>query len=60
MGRHGRSALTHLLLGSVVSDVSRKAGVPVILVKQGRLPFVSGKPGDLPGFSFVSWKSLIK
>ena len=34
MGTHGRSALTHLLLGSVASDVSRKAGVPVTLIKQ--------------------------
>jgi nucleotide-binding universal stress UspA family protein len=33
MGTHGRSALTHLLLGSVASDVSRSAGVPVTLVK---------------------------
>lgn len=33
MGTHGRSALTHLLLGSVASDVSRKAGFPVTLIK---------------------------
>ena len=33
MGTHGRSALTHLLLGSVASDVSRSADVPVTLVK---------------------------
>ena len=33
MGTHGRSALTHLLLGSVASEVSRSAGVPVMLVK---------------------------
>lgn len=33
MGTHGRSALTHLLLGSVASDVSRAAGIPVTLVK---------------------------
>ncbi len=33
MGTHGRSALTHLLLGSVASDVSRSAGVPVTLIK---------------------------
>jgi nucleotide-binding universal stress UspA family protein len=33
MGTHGRSALTHLLLGSVASDVSRSAGIPVTLVK---------------------------
>ena len=33
MGTHGRSALTHLLLGSVASDVSRNAGIPVTLVK---------------------------
>lgn len=33
MGTHGRSALTHLLLGSVASDVSRRADVPVTLIK---------------------------
>lgn len=33
MGTHGRSALTHLLLGSVASDVSRTADVPVTLIK---------------------------
>ncbi len=33
MGTHGRSALTHLLLGSVASDVSRSSEVPVTLVR---------------------------
>ncbi|MCK6500159.1 MAG: universal stress protein [Nitrospira sp.] len=33
MGTHGRSALTHLLLGSVASDVSRNTDVPVTLIK---------------------------
>lgn len=33
MGTHGRSALSHLLLGSVASDVSGRAGVPVTLIK---------------------------
>ncbi len=33
MGTHGRSALSHLLLGSVASDVSRAAGRPVTLIK---------------------------
>ena len=33
MGTHGRTALTHLLLGSVASDVSRNAGIPVTLIK---------------------------
>lgn len=33
MGTHGRSALTHLLLGSVASDVLRKSDVPVTLIK---------------------------
>ncbi len=33
MGTHGRSALTHLLLGSVASEVSRKAGMPVTLIR---------------------------
>lgn len=33
MGTHGRSGLTHLLMGSVASEVSRAANVPVTLVK---------------------------
>jgi nucleotide-binding universal stress UspA family protein len=33
LGSHGRGALTHLLLGSVASDVLRLAEVPVTLVK---------------------------
>lgn len=33
MGTHGRSALTHLLLGSVATDVIRHTAVPVTLVK---------------------------
>src|SRR5512133_12107 len=33
MGTHGRSALTHLLLGSIASDVVRKSLLPVTLVK---------------------------
>jgi nucleotide-binding universal stress UspA family protein len=33
MGTHGRSALTHLLLGSIASDVIRKTELPVTLVK---------------------------
>lgn len=33
MGTHGRTGLTHLLLGSVASDVSRASGVPVTLIK---------------------------
>jgi len=32
MGTHGRSALTHLLLGSVSSQVIRDAKLPVLLV----------------------------
>ena len=33
MGTHGRSALTHVLLGSVASDVIRRTDVPVMLIK---------------------------
>lgn len=33
LGSHGRGALTHLLLGSVASDVLRLAELPVTLVK---------------------------
>ena len=33
MGSHGRSALTHLLLGSIAFDVLRTAQLPVTLVK---------------------------
>ena len=33
MGTHGRSALTHMLLGSIAIDVLRTAQMPVTLVK---------------------------
>lgn len=33
IGSHGRGALTHLLLGSVASDVVRQSDIPVMLVK---------------------------
>ena len=33
MGTHGRSALTHLLLGSIAFDVLRTTELPVTLVK---------------------------
>jgi nucleotide-binding universal stress UspA family protein len=33
MGTHGRSGLTHLLLGSIASDVMKIAQLPVTLVK---------------------------
>ncbi len=33
MGTHGRSALGHVLLGSVAAEVIRLAGVPVTLVR---------------------------
>lgn len=33
MGTHGRSALTHMLMGSVASDVVRASDVPVLLGK---------------------------
>lgn len=33
LGSHGRGTLTHLLLGSVATDVLRLANVPVMLVK---------------------------
>jgi nucleotide-binding universal stress UspA family protein len=33
MGTHGRSDLSHLLLGSVAAKVSRSAAIPVTLVK---------------------------
>ncbi len=33
MGSHGRSALTHVLLGSVATDVLRHAEAPVLLKK---------------------------
>jgi nucleotide-binding universal stress UspA family protein len=33
MGTHGRSGLTHLLMGSVAGEVSRTANIPVTLVK---------------------------
>lgn len=33
MGTHGRSGLTHLLLGSVAKDVLEQLEIPVVLVK---------------------------
>lgn len=33
MGTHGRSGLTHLLLGSVAKDVLKQLKIPVVLVK---------------------------
>lgn len=33
MGTHGRSGLTHLLLGSIASEVQKASHVPVTLVK---------------------------
>lgn len=33
MGTHGRSALTHLLMGSVATDVLRTTDLPLTLVK---------------------------
>jgi nucleotide-binding universal stress UspA family protein len=33
MGTHGRGELTHLLMGSVATDVFRRSKVPVTLVK---------------------------
>lgn len=33
VGTHGRSALTHVLMGSVATDVVRASEVPVLLVK---------------------------
>lgn len=34
MGSHGRSGLTHLLLGSVAADVIRQSSIPVTIVNQ--------------------------
>ncbi len=33
MGTHGRSALTHLLLGSIASEVVRMSHLPVMLIR---------------------------
>jgi len=33
VGTHGRSALTHLLLGSVAEKIVRSAGCPVLTVR---------------------------
>lgn len=37
MGTHGRTGLARLLMGSVAEQISRKAGVPVLLIKDPRL-----------------------
>jgi nucleotide-binding universal stress UspA family protein len=33
MGTHGRTGLTHLLLGSIASEIVKKSELPVTLVK---------------------------
>lgn len=38
MGTHGRSGLTHLLVGSAAEGVVRKAPVPVLLICSACLP----------------------
>ena len=40
VGTHGRSALTHLLLGSVAERIVRLAGCPVLTVRSGEHEFV--------------------
>ncbi len=40
VGTHGRSALTHLLLGSVAEKIVRSAGCPVLTVRAGEHEFV--------------------
>lgn len=37
MGTHGRTGLARLLMGSVAEQISRKAAVPVLLIKDPRL-----------------------
>jgi nucleotide-binding universal stress UspA family protein len=38
MGTHGRTGLTHLLIGSVAEKVVRKSRIPVLTVRQPREP----------------------
>ena len=40
MGTHGRSAMTHLLMGSVAERVVRLAGCPVLVVRHPEHEFV--------------------
>jgi len=40
LGTHGRSALVHLLLGSVAEKVVRKAPCPVLTVRHPEHEFV--------------------
>ena len=40
MGSHGRSGLSHILIGSVAEKVTRKAPCPVFIVKAKDTQFV--------------------
>jgi len=40
IGTHGRGAIAHMLMGSVAERVVRKAGCPVLVVREGDHEFV--------------------
>ncbi|SRR6266540_2366825 len=45
MGTHGRSGMSHLLLGSIAEKVVRRAPCPVLTVRHPEREFVHTEPG---------------
>jgi len=48
MGTHGRSGLSHVLMGSVAEEVVRRSSVPVLVVRQG-MRLAAGTPSESHG-----------
>jgi nucleotide-binding universal stress UspA family protein len=48
MGTHGRSGLSHVLMGSVAEEVVRRSPVPVVVVRQG-MHLAAGGPSEVRG-----------
>ncbi len=48
MGTHGRSGLSHVLMGSVAEEVVRRSPVPVLVVRQG-MRLTAGNPLEARG-----------
>lgn len=46
MGTHGRSGVTHMLLGSIAEKVVRRAPCPVLTVHSTERGFVTPEPGS--------------
>jgi nucleotide-binding universal stress UspA family protein len=48
MGTHGRSGLSHVLMGSVAEEVVRRSPVPVLVVRPG-MRIAAGAPSEVRG-----------